>query len=102
MRKMLAVAVLVASGLASGHALAFDMTPSGGANLGGGQNFTDPADKLLNAPRADAETKLGDEQGDRKTFHFGDKTGGLTFQASPMPGPTGAGRYFSMETNPWR
>lgn len=107
MRKTFVVGLLV-SALLAGPAMAFDMMPSGsassatppsaGANLDAGQRFTDPTDKLLKAPLGGLET----EQGDRKSFQFGDKNSGLTFQGSTATGPVGAGRYFSMENNPWR
>lgn len=111
MRKTFVFALFVAGGFASGSALAFDMTtagssstapPSAATNLDAGQRFTDPTDKLLSTPLTGSTTPFAYEQRDAKSIHFGDKNGGLTFQASPSPAPAGASRYWSMETNPWR
>lgn len=118
MRKTFIVALLLASGVASGSALAFDMTqsgssssggsapsaapPSAGLNLDAGQRFADPTEKLLSAPLAGPQAQFGDARGDRNSLHFGDRNGGVTFQALPSQPAAGPNRYFSMENNPWR
>lgn len=111
MRKGLVAAGLAASvmafALASGQALAFSMQgssapsadSSSSSGASAGSNLTDPDEKLLRAPLGGNFQAQPDGS---QSVHFGDKNGGLTLQATPAPVPSGANRYFSMETNPWR
>lgn len=109
MRKDIAAAILAASALMSSmlaphRALAFNLQGSGGSSAATtappdvSTQYTAPADKLLAAPPGSLDVQTEPGQG----LQFGDKNGGLTFQAAPTPGISGPARFWSMETNPWQ
>lgn len=113
-----AAAVLATTMLAAGQALAFslqDQGSGGGAAASGtanaapdaGANYLDPDAKalqgMLGTGKVDEGGRfdLGGASGQQSTV-FSSKSGFSMYMQQTQKPDTGANRYFSTETNPWR